>query len=583
MLAETPTCILVADPCEEARTTWKRLLAAGPTPVTFLEASSIEEAGRLLARRPDCVLLDAQLAENDAVAFLRDLRGRDGILDCPAMILTGTDEEQLEHQSVRAGAQDHVVKGEADAESLWRSVRYSIERHRLVQELHSANRRAHHLATHCPLTGLPNRELLLDRMTRAVAIARRQERLVALLFIDLDGFKSINDTFGHLAGDYVLRAVAERLQRNRRATDTLARVGGDEFAILLSNPTRATDAGRVAEAVGDALTEPIDVNGSSLSVNASVGIAIFPDNADSAEELFQRADSTMHRVKSDGGGGVQFHSNRMTLSAHSRIDLERRLRDALAARRLEARYLPRLDLRRRQVVAVEARPRWSDPALGVVPDGELMALAAETDLIERIGMWQLRQACHQARRWQAAGLHTIPISVRLAPRGLAKPDLPQILRESLVHSEVEGRSLELDLCDMDLGGDLAATVRVLEDFRSLGVRIAFSGFGRSPCSLVDLRRLPVDVMKIDRCFLSGLEDRERNAAVTASIIALARSLEAEPVADGVETLEQVEFLMEHGCSTVQGTLLAPPLAERDVRRLLDDGADPLEVLEEKEA
>lgn len=582
MLAETPMCILLADPSEEYRAKWKRMLAAGSTPVAFFEASSIEEAGRLLARRPDCVLLDARLAENDAVAFLRDLRGREGILDCPAMILTGHDEETLALQSVRAGAHDYLVKDDVDAATLSRSVRYSIERHRLVQEIHSANRRAHHLATHCSLTGLPNRELLLDRMTRAVATARRENRLVALLFIDLDGFKSVNDTFGHLTGDYVLRAVAERLRRNRRATDTLARVGGDEFAILLSHPARATDAGRVAEAVVDALSEPISVNDASLTIRSSVGIAVFPDNADSPEELFQRADATMYRVKGEGGGGIQFHSNQMTQLTHSRLDLESRLRSALATRRLAVRYVPRIDMRRRQVVAVEARPRWSDPALGVVPEGELMALAAETDLIDRIGTWMLRQACHQTRRWQAAGVRRVPISVRLAQRRLARQDLSQTLRESLVQSEVEGRAIELEIYDVNLDRDAGATTRILDDLRSLGVQIALGGFCKSACNLNELRRLPLDVVKIDRCFVAGLDGGDRDSDVAASVIALARSLGAEPVADGVENVEQLESLLEHGCTTVQGMLFAPALAEPELRPMLADDADALEVLKETE-
>ena len=447
---------------------------------------------------------------------------------------------------------------------------------RMLSQLREHTDQIRHLAFFDSVTELPNRVHFKELLGRAVASARRYRRRGAVLFLDLDRFKLINDTFGHEAGDRLLQGFANRLTDCLRTADvvarpsndvsgsTLARLGGDEFTIMLNEIHDPADAARVAGRVLEALDQPFDLGGQTVVVGASIGIAMFPDDGDDPEILLKHADVAMYHAKEQGRNNYQFYSRGLGARTIARLTLERDLRKALVRGEFELQYQPQLALASRAVVGLEALLRWHHPRLGLVPPAIFMALAEETRLIVPLGTWVLQEACRQARAWSEAGLDRLRIAVNLSMIQVLQNNFVEQVAEVLAKSGLAPEWLELEITETMVMTDAEAMIAKLAEIKRMGVKLAIDDFGTGHSSLSYLKRLPLDRLKIDKSFVHDIACDADDEAIVTAIIAMSRSLNFEIVAEGVETEQQVEFLRRQGCDLAQGFLFSPPLTAKDV-------------------
>jgi diguanylate cyclase (GGDEF)-like protein len=429
----------------------------------------------------------------------------------------------------------------------------------MILQLNTARERARHLATHDQLTGLANRSLFHDRLAQAVAAARRGRQKLAVLFVDLDGFKSINDTLGHAVGDGLLRGIARRIASCLRESDTAARLGGDEFAVLLTNLGNELDAATVARKIVAALGEPLQFRQQSTTIRCSIGIATFPRDAQDAEALLKRSDTAMYHAKQRGGSRFDFYTEDMNAAIQRRVALEDRLRTALDQNEFIVHYQPQFDLTRGRIIGAEALLRWKHPELGLVSPGHFLPIAEETGLIVPIGDWILRTACEQNARWNREGHRGLRVSVNVSSQQFLEPGLADVVKSALDQSGLAPISLELEITESSLLRDVEVTVNTLRRLKDLGVRLAIDDFGTGYSSLAYLKRLPIDVLKIDQSFVRALTTDPADATITQTIVQLAAGLNLTTIAEGVETLEQLLLLGSYGCSRMQGFLFGKPV------------------------
>jgi diguanylate cyclase (GGDEF)-like protein/PAS domain S-box-containing protein len=427
-----------------------------------------------------------------------------------------------------------------------------------ITEQRRSEQRIHRLAYFDNLTGLPNRELFFDRFTHAIQRAHRLRSRLALLFLDLDRFKNVNDGLGHPIGDQLLQAVARRLQRLVRGEDTIARLGGDEFTILLESASDRDAIGAVAQKVVEALSQPFTIEDHKLHIGASIGISLYPTHGDDATTLVKHADAAMYQAKAAGRNNYQFFDRSMSSGTRNRMALETRLHRAIHNEEFTLHYQPLFGADG-QMVGVEALIRWQDPVMGMIPPGDFIPLAEETGLIVVIGEWALRSACQQMRHWQARGAPSIRLSVNLAGPQIMRGNIVVAVDEVLRDTGIDPQLLELEVTETFVMDHVEQVVSILSGLRDLGVRIAVDDFGTGHSSLATLKRLPVDTLKIDRAFVNDLPDDRNDVAIARAILAMARELSLETIAEGVETEQQRKFLAAEGCDYFQGFLLARPL------------------------
>ena len=416
------------------------------------------------------------------------------------------------------------------------------------------------LAHHDPLTGLPNRLLLSARLQHSLDVAHRDGGTLALLVLDLDRFKDVNDSYGHSAGDALLQQVAERLTNRLRGADTVTRLGGDEFAVLLENLAQPQDAARVAMEVIDILSEPWRLaNDAEVRLGASLGISLFPEHGQTAEDLLQQADAALYQAKSEGRGRFQYFSADLTQAARSRIELESRLRRAITDQQLRVYYQPQIAIPSGHIIGAEALVRWQDPERGLIPPGHFIPVAEETGLISAIGEWVLRETCRQGQEWRDAGLPPLTLAVNLSAHQLHHGDLAATVLQVLNDTGFPAEWLELELTESALMQREAEAVTILERLRGLGLHLAMDDFGTGYSSLAYLRRFPLDVLKIDKSFVDDLPQQREAMEIAATIIAMGHTLGLKVLAEGVETPEQLAFLQLKGCDRYQGYLTSPPI------------------------
>ena len=424
------------------------------------------------------------------------------------------------------------------------------------------------LAHHDALTGLPNRLLFLDRLGQALALAQRHESLVAVMLLDIDRFKAINDSFGHTTGDELLCAFGKRLAQCIREGDTVARLGGDEFIVLLPDIRHTDNAARVAQKILDALQLPVSLNGHEVFITTSIGIALYPQDHDS-ETLIKHADTAMYKAKEDGGNGYRFYTAEMVSADLRRLSLESDLRKAIERNELVLHYQPQADISSGRTIGFEALLRWQHPERGLIPPNEFIPLAEETGLIVPIGQWALHTACAQNSVWQNSGLPALRVAVNISSRQFRQSDFLEMVYKVLEDTHLDSRYLELELTESILMQDTTATVRILNELSALGVQIAVDDFGTGYSSLSYLKRFPIDMLKIDRSFVRDLTSDPDDAAIVNAVIALSHSLGIRAIAEGVETREQHDFLQRHGCDAMQGYLLSRPLPADAFTQFLD--------------
>ncbi|MBV8201640.1 MAG: EAL domain-containing protein [Acidobacteria bacterium] len=425
-----------------------------------------------------------------------------------------------------------------------------------------------HQAYHDALTGLPNRMLFHDRLTQALGLARRNHRGLAVLFLDLDQFKLVNDTLGHAAGDRLLQAVAERLRQSVRRSDTVARVGGDEFNLLLPDVGRGNQAARLAEKVLATEKRPIEVDGHRLYLTTSIGISLFPADGGDAEALLTSADIAMYRAKEQGRNGYQLCTRAMNARSLERLTLENDLRQGLERQEFRLFYQPQMDLATGRIAGIEALLRWDHPSRGLVSPDAFIAVAEEARLIVPIGEWALRRACRQAVAWHAAGRPDLRLAVNLSALQFQQRGLPAGIRRILDETGLDPRLLEIEITESAAMQNAALTVEVLAALRGMGVRIAIDDFGTGHAALAYLKQFPVDALKIDRGFVADIETSQEGRAIVTAIVKLAHGLGIRVIAEGVETEEQLRFLAASGCDEYQGFLVSPPLPPEQLPQLL---------------
>jgi diguanylate cyclase (GGDEF)-like protein/PAS domain S-box-containing protein len=428
----------------------------------------------------------------------------------------------------------------------------------------AAEERIQYLAHHDPLTGLPNRILLQDRLQQALARAARQQQGVAVLLLDLDRFKTINDSLGHAVGDRLLQSFGQRLNELVREGDTVCRRGGDEFIIVLNDSRRPEDAARLAEQIQGTLTRPFASEGYDLVSSVSIGISLFPTDGQDAETLLRNADLAMYRAKEHGRNNFQFFTPDLTAGTLERLHIEHRLRQVIEQGGLTVHYQPQVALATGEMVGMEALVRWTDPDLGIISPIRFIGVAEESGLIVPLGRWVLRAVCRTARGWQGRGLPSAPVAVNISALQFARPDFVSEVAATLAEAGLEPRWLELELTESILMADAGQVLETLRALKRLGVRLSIDDFGTGYSSLSYLRRFALDKLKIDRSFVHELGYDNGNgdaAAIVQTIIALAKSLRLAIIAEGVETVEQHEMLRDYGCDGIQGDLISQPLPE----------------------
>ncbi len=430
-----------------------------------------------------------------------------------------------------------------------------------------------HQAHHDALTGLPNRVLLEDRLTQALAQARRNEQQVALLFIDLDGFKSVNDTLGHPAGDALLRQVAERLASGVRASDTLARMGGDYFAIVLQEIRDTPSTERVAEKLLESLRLPFHVEGRELRISASIGVAFFPEDGLEVEPLLRHADAAMYRAKASGRNTCHCFTPELQDQMEARLDLDRRLERALREDEFTLHYQPQFHPDGR-LTGFEALVRWNHPSLGLVPPAKFIPAAEESGLILPLGRWVLEEACRQMVRWRQAGARDLVMAVNVSAIQFADPGWVDTVAQVIDRHGLPPHCLELELTESLVMDPASEPARRLARLKEMGVGLAIDDFGTGYSSLSYLHRMPISVLKIDQTFIRELQPgrEDRSGPILQAIVALGRHLGLQVVAEGVETELQRAFLSDLGCDALQGYLLGQPMPPEELEPLLHQSA-----------
>jgi diguanylate cyclase (GGDEF)-like protein/PAS domain S-box-containing protein len=429
-----------------------------------------------------------------------------------------------------------------------------------ITQRKAAEKQVQFLAYYDALTGLPNRTLLQDRLTKALASARRRKDKVALLFLDLDRFKDINDSLGHSVGDLVLKEVAERLEKWAREQDTVARVGGDEFLIVLTALKEAADAAVAAERLMNTMTAEFVVQGHSLGISCSVGISIFPEHGADCETLIKDADAAMYYAKESGRNNFRFFTKDMNAQAVERLTLENGLRLALDKKQLFLVYQPQIEIATGRIIGLEALLRWQHPELGLVPPDKFIRIAENSGLIMPIGEWVLRTACSQTRKWQDEGLPAVPVAVNVSAVQFRQENFSKLIDRVLRETGLAPEYLELELTESLLLSNAVVMFSVLRDLRAMGLKLAIDDFGTGYSSLSYLRRFPVGKLKIDRSFIRDVAVNPDDAAITTAIISMAKSLNLKVIAEGVEDEAQVSFLRAHQCDEIQGYYFSKPLA-----------------------
>ncbi|HEX5056582.1 MAG TPA: GGDEF domain-containing response regulator [Gammaproteobacteria bacterium] len=524
--------------------------------IDYTHVPTIKEALDVLGKQEcDLVFLDLSLPDGYGLSLVKIVNSV--VPDKPVIILSGNEDTELMLKAIEYGAQEYLAKDQLNSSAVLRAIRYAIDRKRMEARLT-------HLSNHDALTGLANRTLCKDRLEHALARARRQNTAVALLFVDLDHFKSINDTFGHEMGDAVLKQAAVRLQNCVREDDTVARLGGDEFIVILESLQSDEVVSYIAEKIIEELSKVFVVGEYEMHVTASVGISVQQgqglQNVDAAQ-LMKYSDIAMYQVKAEGRNDFKYFTDAMRNASKRRIFLEKGLKDALQNQEFVLAYQPQIDQGGNSLIGGEALLRWQHPQLDLLMPNSFLPILLESNQIFAVNEWILHTACMQWRRWLDAGL--VPpgssVSVNLDARQFGQKNLIEWVERALAESGLKGEQLDLEITENLLMKNTDKNIQILNDLKKLGVTLSLDDFGTGFSSLGYLKYLPVDRLKIDRIFIKNLLADASDRAIVASMITLADKLEIEVLAEGVDSREQIDWLIQHGCHLFQGFYYAKPL------------------------
>jgi diguanylate cyclase (GGDEF)-like protein len=562
--------------------------------------NGVEGFQRAQSEQPDLILLDVMMPGENGFSVCRRLKSGASTGHIPIIFMTSLDDLQDKLEGFAAGAVDYVAKPLQIAEVVTR-VRTHLEISALRRQLATQNqellrardeleervqlrtaaltaeieerRRAEelvrHMAHHDPLTGLSNRTQFQQQLGQLIAGARRRHESVATMFLDLDQFNQINDSFGHAVGDIVLREISKRLSRCLRETDALARWGGDEFVVALATPNVQQTAREVAEAMLASLHEPVFAEKHELHLSGSIGISLYPTDGLDVQTLLRAADTAMYHAKEKSRGTLEFFTQALTANVQHRTSLAALLHGAQARNEMYLHYQPQVDIDSGRILGAEALMRWHRGDLGAVSPSEFIPIAEDTGLIQALGEWALREACEQGSRWHDAGHTEMTLAVNLSVRQLADPKITERVARVLDQTGFPPPRLELEITENLLMQPTEEVLRVLHHLTDLGIRITVDDFGIGYSSLSYLQRFPIQALKVDRTFVKRIGLGHHDDAIVGAIIALAQSLQLRVLAEGVETAAQVEFLRTRGCRAVQGYFYSWPLDKERFMELLD--------------
>jgi diguanylate cyclase (GGDEF)-like protein len=552
---------------------------------------------RAASEQPDLILLDVMMPGENGFSVCRRFKANAITRQIPVIFMTSLDDLQHKLEGFAAGGVDYVTKPVQIAEVVTRirthlelsALRRQLatqnqqlreardeleervrlrtadltaeveERRRAEQELQRYAEQIRHMAHHDPLTGLSNRTLFQQRLEQLIAHARQHDESVATMFLDLDQFNQINDSFGHAVGDLVLREISQRLTRCLRETDALARWGGDEFVVALSTPDVEETSRRVAEAMLESLHAPVFAEKHELHLSGSIGISLYPADGLDVQTLLRAADTAMYHAKEKGRGMLEFFTPALTANVQHRTSLAALLHGAQVRNEVYLQYQPQIDIDSGRILGAEALMRWRRPDVGNIAPTEFIPIAEDTGLIQGLGEWALRQACEQAKRWHDAGHRELTMAVNLSVRQLADPKITDRVARLLEETGFPAGSLELEITENLLLQPTDEVLSVLRRFNELGIRLTIDDFGIGYSSLSYLQRFPIQSLKIDRTFVNRIGLAFHDDAIVSAIIALADSLHLRVLAEGVETAAQIEFLRERGCRAAQGYFYSWPV------------------------
>lgn len=505
----------------------------------------------------DVMLLDLGVHEGHGLDSL--MRARVAARSVPIVILTFQKDEAIALKAARAGAQDYLTKGEVTPDLLTRTLVHAVERHRILEDLTTAQQRQHFLASHDSLTELPNRYSFMAQLDKALADADRNGTQLGVLFFDLDGFKAVNDNRGHAAGDELLCDVAKRLRRLIRNSDIVARLGGDEFIAAVRNVKDAEAIIAMADHIREEIERPYHVADSECWISTSIGMSFYPKDSTTAGGLIRCADTAMYLAKSSGKNQSCVFSSEMNAAATERFEMVNGLREAIHSGQLVLMFQPQIEVVSEELVGAETLVRWEHPTRGIVSPSEFITVAEETGMMVPLGEWVLHAACRAAQDWTR--LPNARVSVNISGRQLDQPDFPDRVMAILEETGLAASRLELELTESIAASESA--LGALGRLRAMGVRTAIDDFGTGHSSLALLKRLPVDLLKVDQSFVRGAAETDPDAVILEAIIHIARGLGLDLIAEGVETAEQMASLCRRGCTLMQGYLFAKPIRRED--------------------
>jgi diguanylate cyclase (GGDEF)-like protein len=457
------------------------------------------------------------------------------------------------------------------ADAVGNQIGQFIRRQQAEEALRESEAQFRQLAQYDTLTQLPNRALFYDRLAQALAQAQRNGFTLAVMFVDLDRFKYINDTYGHAAGDLLLKEISRRLSECVRRNDTVGRLSGDEFAVVLSRLTAAEDAATVAQKIVAALNLPVALGATQVDVTASIGITVFPGDSTDQESLLSNADIAMYRAKEGGRNNYQFYTPELHRRARAMLSMEAELRRALEREEFVLHYQPRVSLTSGRITGVEALLRWHHPERGLVQPAEFIVLLEETGLVLRAGEWVLKSVCEQIKAWELAGIVAVPVAINLSARQFLVPDIAEIIRRELDAHQIRAALIEVEFVESAVMKDVEDAIVKLSSLRTLGVQTTVDDFGTGYSSLGYLTRFSLRGLKIDRSFVRDITVDADGAIVTQAVIAMAHKLNLKVIAQGVETQNQLSFLERHGCDEVQGYLYSRAVCAAECGALIRGG------------
>ncbi|ODC03031.1 diguanylate cyclase [Terasakiispira papahanaumokuakeensis] len=551
--------LIIDDDTVDRMSALRTLKASGLQLETVDQTASAEEGVALAtARHYDAILLDYQLPPANGIEVLQALR-RIPRFSTAVLMLSHSHDEALALQCVEAGAQDFLMKSEVTAIRLKRAILMATERYQLEQKVRESHEQMRRLAEEDSLTGLSNRYYFDRALNEAIFWADAHHKSLALLLLDLDKFKDINDTLGHVAGDQFLQMVAQRLKSSMRKDDELCRLGGDEFAVLVPDLSSVDEVEALVARIFAAMTAPAVIEQQELAITLSLGVAMYPDCADDTVELMKCADVAMYRAKAMGRNQAQFYSRHFHDQVESRIRIEQDLKKALDQDQLVLFYQPQVDARSMALVGVEALIRWDHPDIGLIPPDEFIPVAEESDLIHELGQWVLDRACQQFSEWRQTSPKpfTFSIAANLSARQLKDTGLVDHLTQCLNRYQIPANQLELELTESSLESSLAA-LDMLKSLSSLGVNLALDDFGTGYSSLAHLKEYPFNILKIDKAFVQHIESEDQ-ASLLKAICSFAHSLGYETVAEGIETAVHRDICADLGVKRLQGYFFSRPL------------------------